>query len=120
MITDVRIHGLTEALATLTANLDSELADGMHRAAEAVAEDAAGSHPYTNRTGDLEQRTVAGSVSGRASDGEVVAEVLGDTEYGEYVERREAFAFLAPAAERAEGRIVDEIEKAMQRAADRA
>ena len=117
---DVRITGLDESLASLMAALDGELADGMHRAAAVVAEEAASSHPYTNRTGDLEQRTVAGSVSGRASDGEITAEVLGDTEYGEYVDRKPSFAFLEPAYQRAEAQVEATIEQAMQRAADRA
>lgn len=117
---DVRVHGLEGALADLTASLDSELADGMHRAAEIVAEEAAREHPYQNRTGDLEQRTVAGRVSGRASDGEVIAEVLGDTEYATYVEKKPGFAFLEPAYQRVEGQVESEIENALQLAADRA
>lgn len=117
---DVRVTGLDEALAELTAALDQELPQGMLRAAQAVADEAASNHPYENRSGDLQAATQAGAVTGRASDGEIVAEVVGDTPYGEYVEARAEFAFLAPAAERAEGRIEDEIDGALDRAAERA
>lgn len=117
---DVRVTGLDEAVADLLAALDQELPQGMLRAAQAVAVEASSNHAYTNRTGDLQAATQAGAVTGRASDGEIVAEVVGDTPYGEYVERNADFAFLEPAAERAEGRIEEEIDGALDRAAERA
>ena len=117
---DVRVSGATEAVADLLAALDQELQQGMLRAAQAVADEAASNHAYTNRTGDLQAATQAGAVTGSASDGEITAEVVGDMPYGEYVEGREGFAFLEPAAERSEGRIEDEIDGALDRAAERA
>jgi hypothetical protein len=117
---DVRVTGLDESLADLLAALDQELPQGMLRAAQAVAVEASSNHAYTNRTGDLQAATQAGAVTGRASDGEITAEVVGDTDYGEFVERNEAFAFLEPAAARAEGRIEEEIDGALDRAAERA
>lgn len=117
---DVRVSGVTEAVADLLSALDQEMHQGMLRAAQAVADEAAGNHPYTNRTGALQAGTQAGAVTGSASDGEITAEVVGDTPYGEYVEGREGFAFLEPAAERSEGRIEDEIDGALDRAAERA
>lgn len=120
MTADVRITGLDDAIADLEAALDAELQQGMLRAAQAVAEEAASDHPYSNRTGALQAGTQAGAVTGEASSGEIVAEVVGETEYGEYVEGNPDFAFLAPAAERADGRIEDEVDAALERAAQRA
>ena len=120
MSADVRITGLDDAIADLEAALDAELQQGMLRAAQAVAEEAASDHPYSNRTGALQAGTQAGAVTGEASSGEIVAEVVGETEYGEYVEGNPDFAFLEPAAERAADRIEDEIDAALERAAQRA
>jgi hypothetical protein len=120
MISDVRITGLDEAIDGLTAALDVDLREGMLRAAQAVAEEAASSHAYQNRTGSLQAATQAGAQRGQASDGEIVVEVVGDTDYGEYVEGNPDFAFLAPAAERADGRIEEELEAALERAVQRA
>ena len=120
MTADVRITGLDEAIDGLTAALDVDLREGMLRAAQAVAEEAASSHAYQNRTGSLQAATQAGAQRGQASDGEIVGEVVGDTEYGEYVEGNPSFAFLAPAAERADGRIEEELEAALERAVQRA
>ncbi len=120
MTADVRITGLDEAIDGLTAALDVDLREGMLRAAQAVAEEAASSHAYQNRTGSLQAATQAGAQRGQASDGEIVVEVVGDTDYGEYVEGNPDFAFLAPAAERADGRIEEELEAALERAVQRA
>lgn len=117
---DVRVLGLDEALGDIKAALDIDLREGMLRAAQIVADEAANSHSYQNRTGALQASTQAGAVTGAATDGEIIAEVLGDTPYGEYVEGREGFAFLEPAASRSEGRIDSELDGALDRAAERA
>jgi hypothetical protein len=90
----------------------------MLRAAQAVATQAANTHDYQNRTGDLQARTQAGAVRGEPSSGEIVAEVAGDTEYGEFVEGK--MPFLEPAAAAAESQIEEEIDRALERAAERA
>lgn len=118
MTADVRIYGLDEAISDLEGALDEELQQGILRAAQAVADEAAAHHEYHNQTGALQAGTQAGATRGRASDGEIAAEVVADTNYGEYVERK--LPFLEPAAERADGRIEDELEAALQRAAERA
>jgi hypothetical protein len=117
---DVRVLGLVEAVDALRAALDQELPQGMLRAAQAVAEEAASDHAYQNRTGALQAGTQAGGVRGTGSDGEIVVDVVGDTPYGEYVERNPDFAFLEPAARRSEARVEDEIDRALDRAAERA
>lgn len=117
---DVRIFGLEDALGDLEAALDAEIQQGMLRAAQSVADEAAANHAYHNRTGALQAGTQAGEVRGEASSGEIVVEVVGDTEYGEYVESNPDFAFLAPAVERADTRMQDEIDAALERAAQRA
>lgn len=113
----VRVLGLDEAVADLTAALDQELQQGMLRVAQAVAEEAAGHHSYENRTGSLQAATQAGGTRGAASDGEIVVEVVADTPYGEYVEAK--LPFLEPAFEAADDRISAELENALQRAAER-
>lgn len=120
MSANVRIIGLDEAIAELAAAFDVDLREGLLRGAQAVADEAAASHPYENRTGALQAATQAGAVRGMASDGEVSAEVVGDTEYGGFVEGNPTFAFLAPAVEHSEGRIEEEIEAALERAAQHA
>lgn len=117
---DVRIVGLDDVIADFEAALDIELREGMLRAAQSVADEAAANHAYHNRTGALQAGTQAGEVRGEASAGEIVVEVVGDTEYGEYVESNPDFAFLAPAADRAAPLVESEIDAAIERAAQRA
>lgn len=113
----VRVLGLDDAVADLTAALDQELQQVMLRVAQAVAEEAATNHSYENRSGDLQAATQAGGTRGNASDGEIVVNVVGDTPYGEYVEGK--MPFLAPAFEAADDRISAELEAALQRAVER-
>lgn len=114
----VRILGLEAALVSLRAALDEELPRGMLEAARVVADYAAGNHPYTNRTGQLQANTQAGNVTGEGT-GELIAEVLGDTPYGSFVEERDGFAFLEPAVSRTESEIVRAVEDALDRAVSR-
>lgn len=88
-------------IGALLAAIDEEVDRGALEGARVVAEQAATVHPYTNRTGTLQRRTQAGTVSGRASRGKVSVDVLGDTPYGGFVEdgtsRSRAYPYLAPA-----------------------
>lgn len=115
---DVRVLGLAEVFGEIKSALDIEVRDGMLRAAQIVAEEAASQHSYQNRTGDLQGATQAGAVSGNATDGEVSVDVVGDTEYGEHVEAK--LPFLEPAADRSDARVDDELDAALERAAQRA
>ena len=102
-------------IGAILASVDDAVAEGALDGAHVVAEQAAAVHPYTNRTGNLQRRTQAGRVVGRASRGLVRVDVLGDTRYGSFVEegtsRNRAYPYLAPAwlAREADfARIVDE------------
>jgi hypothetical protein len=102
-------------IGAILASVDDAVAEGALDGARVVAEQAAAVHPYTNRTGNLQRRTQAGRVVGRASRGLVRVDVLGDTRYGSFVEegtsRNRAYPYLAPAwlAREADfARIVDE------------
>jgi hypothetical protein len=102
-------------IGAILASVDDAVAEGALEGARVVAEQAAAVHPYTNRTGNLQRRTQAGRVVGRASRGLVRVDVLGDTRYGSFVEegtsRNRAYPYLAPAwlvRESDFARIVDE------------
>jgi hypothetical protein len=102
-------------IGAILASVDDAVAEGVLDGARVVAEQAAAVHPYTNRTGNLQRRTQAGRVVGRASRGLVRDDVLGDTRYGSFVEegtsRNRAYPYLAPAwlvRESDFARIVDE------------
>lgn len=92
---------LERAVGELQASLERELAAGMLTVARMVADEAATRHPYTNRTGTLQRRTVAGRVRGSLRVGHWTAEVLGDTPYGGFVEfgtsRNRPYPYLVPA-----------------------
>ncbi len=66
--------------------------------ADRVRDAARDEHAYTDRTGRL-TASLKSYATRRVGD-VLVAEVVADTDYAEYVERRRAFAYLAPAAER--------------------
>ena len=102
-------------IGAILASVDDAVAEGVLDGARVVAEQAAAVHPYTNRTGNLQRRTQAGRVVGRASRGLVRVDVLGDTRYGSFVEegtsRNRAYPYLVPAwlvRESDFARIVDE------------
>lgn len=101
---------ITDALA----RIDEEVSRGALMGARIVAEEAATNHPYTNRTGRLQNRTQAGRVMGLASRGNVRVDVLGDTFYGGFVEhgtsRNRPYPYLRPAWQRREedfARVID-------------
>lgn len=112
------------ALGAAAAAIDDEVEDAMERGAKIVADDAAATHPYQNRTGELQRRTVPGRVTGRASRGRVRATVIADTKYASYVndgtERMAARPFLEPALERREGDVLAEVEAGIGTALARA
>ncbi len=115
---------LDAQLASLAAMLDDEARAAMLDGARIVAEEAATNHPYTNRTGRLQSRTVAGRVRGNASRGRVSADVLGDTRYGSFVEegpsRNRPYPYLAPAAAAKGDEVAEGVAEACARAIERA
>lgn len=112
------------AIGALLGALDEELERGAIEGAHAVAEDAATTHTYQNRTGRLQNRTRAGRAIGRASSGALRVDVLGDTRYGSYVEegtsRSRPYPYLAPAWVRTQGEFARIVEQAIERATWRA
>lgn len=112
------------AIAEMLAALDVEMPAAMGTATRAVADEAAARHPYQNRTGRLQSRTVPGIVTGLASRGRVTGQVLGDTRYGSFVNdgtsRNRPYPFLEPALARKEGEVDAIFDAALERAAARA
>lgn len=112
------------AIAEMLAALDVEMPAAMLDATRTVADDAAAKHPYQNRTGRLQSRTVAGAVTGLASRGRVSGQVLGDTRYGSFVNdgtsRNRPYPFLEPALVRKLPEVEARLDEGLQRAADRA
>jgi len=121
---------LDAQLGSLAAMLDDEARAAMLDGARIVADEAAAHHPYTNRTGRLQSRTVAGRVRGNASRGRVSADVLGDTRYGSFVEegtsredgtsRSRPYPYLAPAAAAKGDEVAEGVAEACARALERA
>ena len=111
-------------ISELLASLDEEVPAAMNAAARLVADDAANQHPYQNRTGRLQSRTVPGVVRGLVSRGLVTGEVLGDTPYGSFVDqgtsRNRPYPFLEPAFARKEPEVDALLDNALERAATRA
>jgi len=121
----MNLTGIDAATAELASALDEECLRGGVEAAGVVADEARRSHPYENRTGQLEARTVPGRVRGRVSADTLRIQVVGETRYGGYLEEGttrlgQRFVFLRPAYARAEDRVVRAIEDSMTRAAERA
>ena len=121
---EVRLEGFEEAATALLAALEEEMPGAVDEVARGIAEEAAANHPYSNRTGLLEQRTVAGATEGRFSEDDLRGEVLGDTRYGRFVDegtsRMAARPFLAPAEQRKQGASGEALEAGLRRAAERA
>lgn len=116
---DVRLGpGFTKDVARLKKTIETGVQQGLLRAAQAVASEAASHHAYHNRTGALEAATQVGEVSGSLKSGTLTAEVVGDTPYGEYVERK--MPFLEPAAETALDGAMSIVEDELQKAIDAA
>ena len=112
------------AIAELSAAIEQELPRGALDGARIVAEEAATNHPYTNRTGRLQNRTQAGRVRGSALRGLIRAEVLGDTRYGGFVEhgtsRNRPYPYLGPAWARRQDDFARAVDAALERAVVRA
>jgi len=112
------------AIAELSAAIEQEVPRGALDGARIVAEEAATNHPYTNRTGRLQNRTQAGRVRGSALRGLIRAEVLGDTRYGGFVEhgtsRSRPYPYLGPAWVRRQDDFARAVDAALERAVVRA
>lgn len=96
---------LVDAIASIRTAVEQELVFALMEGAEIVAASAQTAHRYQNRTGRLQARTRAESVTGTIRGGYRVR-VVGATPYGSFLEEGTAtiqgFAFLLPAWERTE------------------
>jgi len=81
--------------------------DGLDRAAELTAAQARASHPYQNRSGDLQASTQAVPVAGFLYDDTLVSYAVASEPYAAYVEA--SHPFLGPAYEAQAGRIEHEV-----------
>lgn len=86
----------------IKAEADANASEAFVEVSKRVAEAAAAAHPYQNRTGTLQARTVPGVTRGVLTGRSLETEVVGDTPYGEFLEERRSrqFAFLKPAFDR--------------------
>jgi hypothetical protein len=93
---------IRDAISELEASLEEEMTAAVDDIDTLVAEEAQQNHSFQNRTGDLDANILPGRATGSFAAGTLEGEVVGDTEYGEYVEAMDDFAFLDPALERTE------------------
>ncbi len=112
----IDIESVAECMRGLENALDSEMHIALEECAFVVATEAVNSHPYTNRTGDLEGSTHGETPTGSFMDGSLAARVVADMHYGIYLEERTEFAFLRPAYDR----MLPRLNRIVQRAADAA
>lgn len=109
---------IERVLAEMQAAAERAVPDAMLAAAETVADEARANHPYIDRSHDLTDMTVPGAVTEHGNG--VTAEVVGDTEYGGFVEegttRMAARPFLLPAYERREDEVARQVGEDIARA----
>lgn len=95
----VRAHfDLDGAIRDLSDAVEQAIHGAVAEHAARISDAARAEHAYTDRTGRL-TASLRSYAARRAGD-LVVAEVVADTEYAEFVERRARFAYLAPAHDR--------------------
>jgi hypothetical protein len=109
-----RLTGVEADLARLAVALDPQLDAALALFSARVADAARASHPFQNRTGDLESSIRALDTHGDALAGTLEGGVIADEEYAEHVDAR--LPFLQPAFDRTEG----EADRFLQDALDEA
>jgi hypothetical protein len=102
-------------LQRLDEALDAQVRVALELTCGAVAEEARASHPYQNRSGDLEAMTQPGGIAGSFYDDTLIGDVTAGMPYASYVEER-GFEFLMPAWERSAGQIDRILADSIQRA----
>lgn len=113
---DARLTGFDQVERSLSDMLSSALEAAVARGAEIIAFNAKAEHPYTDRTGRLTASIEAlpATVTGATAQ----AGVLAGMDYASFVEA--SHAYLAPAAQRTEGRIEHELDIILTAALQRA
>lgn len=81
----------------LSRALDRQLEHAMLLAGEKIAESARQTHPYQNRTGNLEASTQAIEPTGTFSEGTLEGGAHATMHYASYVDEMPDFAFMNPA-----------------------
>lgn len=112
-----------EFIDQLKTHLEDEIRQGIVEISAAVGTTAKLDHPWQNRSGDLQASTAGSNVVwGDLWNDSLEGEVLGETEYGEYLEELNdgKWAWLKPAWETTEAENEGSLDRAMQRGADEA
>ena len=104
----------------LRTQLNTTLHEAVRRGAQMVAETARADHPYVDRTGNLTRSIRSYAPRGTFLNESLRAEVIATERYASYLERRQLYAFLAPALGRSEGRIEHDLHDALEAAVERA
>jgi len=118
-VVDLDLEPWLEPLRELRVALDDELEGAAREGAQLIAFAARADHPYTDRTGTLTRSIRAYAPRGSFLRDTLRADVIARTPYAGYVERRVAFAYLGPAAERSEGRLGHHLHDALEAAVRR-
>ena len=98
----VTLSGVDAAFSALEGAISSELPKGLWAVTEMVAAEARISHPWINRTGDLEASIEGSEAAGSFFDDTLIASVDALMPYGSFLEDRDEFAYLGPAWDRKE------------------
>lgn len=96
---ELDVGSVTRMVQALERAIPSHVEAGLSAILDRTAEQARASHPYTNRSGRLQQETQARGIEGDFFRDNLTGEVRADTFYASFVEER-GFEFLAPAYER--------------------
>lgn len=105
-----------EAFGRVREAIGDGVAQAIDEVAEAVAIVARERHGYTNRSGDLEENTIATPHIGAFFADTLRSAAVGFTEYASYVESKPLFAFMGPAVRAVMPRIPSIVETELVRA----
>lgn len=94
--------------------VDAALLASVHDAAETIATEARNDHPYTDRTDTLAE-SIEALPAVASGEGRVVGGVAAGAPYASFLERRQEFAFLQPAADRSEPRVEHDLDTNLRR-----
>ena len=112
------IRDVDEVLHEFSDALDESVRRALQLIGANVAHTAQGSHPWQNQTGALQTNTRDEPADGTFSADTLQLEVVGDTDYGEYLEERPQWAYLMPAWEANEVYAEQDFDRAVQAACD--
>jgi hypothetical protein len=114
------IRGVEETLREFSHDLDESVRRALQLIGANVAQTAQANHPWQNRTTALQTNTRDEQAEGSFMADSLTLEVVGDTDYGEYLEEKPQWAYLTPAWESQESRTESDFDAAVQAACDSA